>query len=256
MTLRRHGLAALAAVLGTALAASGAQADLPSIYVRYKAEDCTFRVTNDSGTVVTTIAPGTYQVVITTPDPFGVFDLSGRTDLMACKGFVNFRLTGPGINLTTTLEYGDSTFEAYPETFRPGGTYTVQDDVNVAGTRKTITVSTTGSAPAVQGPETGSTAKKPAQLRGTLDASVTAAGKLSLTRNGKTVTSLKAGRYTFSVHDQSRKRGFSIRVVNGKSQPITNGAFFGWRDLTLELTPGRWSFFTPGGAATAFSVVS
>ena len=30
-----------------------------------------------------------YQVVITTPDPYGVFGDSGTNDLAACKGFVS-----------------------------------------------------------------------------------------------------------------------------------------------------------------------
>src|SRR5204862_1152331 len=106
MPLRR--LLASAAALGAVAAAPSAQAAFPSLYVNYKTEDCTFRLTNDSGAGVTTIAPGTYQVVIMTSDPFGVFGDSGRDDLTACKGFVQFRLTGPGVSVYTTLDYGDS----------------------------------------------------------------------------------------------------------------------------------------------------
>src|SRR3954452_9253802 len=107
MPLRR--LLASAAALGAVAAAPSAQAGFPSLYVNYKTEDCTFRVTNDSGSAVTTIAPGSYQVVISTPDPFGAF---GQTDgLAACKGFVQFRLSGPGVSLSTTLDYGDEASE-------------------------------------------------------------------------------------------------------------------------------------------------
>src|SRR5262249_25997893 len=149
-TLLAFALAAVAVA-----AAPGAQAAFPSLYVNYKTEDCTFRVTNDSGAAVSTMAPGTYQVVITTPDPYGVF---GQTDgLAACKGFVQFRLNGPGVSVYTTLDYGDGTSEMYPATFEPGAAYTIQDDNNIAGTRRTISVSTTGSAAPAPTPGKGTT---------------------------------------------------------------------------------------------------
>src|SRR5439155_7649903 len=120
---------ALVAIAATLAAAPGAQAAFPSLYVDYKTEDCTIRFTNDAGANVTTVAPGTYQIVITTSDPFGVF---GQTEgLRACRGFVQFRLTGPGVSVYTTLDYGDGASEIYPATFQPGATYTLQDDNNI-----------------------------------------------------------------------------------------------------------------------------
>jgi hypothetical protein len=47
-------------------------------------------------------------------------------------------------------------------------------------------------------------------------------GTLSLRRNGKAVTSLKAGRYTVSVDDQSTRRDFRIRTPHGKVHAITS----------------------------------
>jgi len=220
----RSALAAIAVALA---AAPGAQAVFPSLYVTYKTDDCTIRFTNDAGANVTTIAPGTYQIVIATSDPYGVF---GETDgLRACKGFVQFRLSGPGVPVYTTLDYGDGTSEIYPATFQPGATYALQDDNNIAGTR---------------------------DFRGTLHGIVAHNGRLSLRRNGKAVTSLKSGRYTFSVDDQSTKQGFRLEVVKGKAQTITSARYVGWQQVTLSLSPGRWSYFTPGGAKTAFVVVA
>src|SRR5690348_10346438 len=133
--LRLHvatrAVCALAVTLTLLVGAGGARADLPTLYVGYTSDDCTFKVTSDAGAAVTTIAPGTYQVAISTPDPFGLFGNSGSTSQAACRGFVQFRLTGPGVSLFTTLENGDSAFELYSETFRAGGTYTLQDDGNV-----------------------------------------------------------------------------------------------------------------------------
>jgi hypothetical protein len=243
----------LALALCAVATAPSAQAAFPSLYVNYKTEDCTFRVTNDSGAAVSTIAPGTYQVVITTPDPYGVF---GQTDgLAACKGFIQFRLDGPGVSVFTTLDYGDGTSEMYPATFQPGATYTIQDDNNIPGTHRTISVSTSGSATPAPTPGKGSSTGASDALA-TLHGVVAANGKLSLRRNGKAVTSLKAGSYTFSVDDRSRKLGSRVQVLNGKPQTITSAGYIGWQEVTLRLAPGRWAFFAPGGQRTVFLVVA
>jgi hypothetical protein len=250
-SFQRAWLVPLLASLVALFAAPGAQAAFPSLYVSYKTEDCTFRLTNDAGSNVTTVAPGTYQIVITTPDPYGVF---GQTEgLAACKGFIQFRLSGPGVNVYTTLDYGDGTSEIYPATFQPGATYALQDDNNIAGTRRSITVSTSGSAtpaPSPKGTAAGS------DVLGTLHGIVARNGKLNLRRNGKTVKSLKAGRYTFSVDDQSTKLGFRVQVLNGKPQTITSAGYTGWQETTLTLAPGRWSFFATPGTRTVFLVVA
>jgi hypothetical protein len=248
---QRARLVPLLASLAALFAAPSAQAAFPSLYVNYKTEDCTFRLTNDAGSTVTTIAPGTYQIVITTPDPYGVF---GQTEgLAACKGFIQFHLDGPGVSLSTTLDYGDGTSEIYPATFQPGATYTMQDDNNIAGTRRSITVSTSGSATPAPSPSKGAGAS---DSIATLHGIVTRNGKLSLRRNGRAVTSLKAGRYTFSVDDQSRKLGSRVQVLNGKVQAITSAGYVGWQEVTLTLVPGRWAFFAQGGPRTVFLVVA
>src|SRR5262249_31967117 len=79
---------------------------LPTLYVAYTMH-CTFAITDDSGRRVASIPPGTYQVLVTTPMVFADVDLSGIFDMTACKGFVQFQLTGPGVNLQTTLQDGD-----------------------------------------------------------------------------------------------------------------------------------------------------
>ena len=89
--------------------------------------------------------------------------------------------------------------------------------------------------------------KTGSNLRGTLHGVVTRNGKLSLRRNGKAVTSLKAGRYTVSVDDQSTRRDFRIRTPQGKVQTITSAGYVGWQEVTVTLGVGRWSFFALGG---------
>jgi hypothetical protein len=81
-------------------------------------------------------------------------------------------------------------------------------------------------------------------------------GKLSLSRNGKTVSFLKSGRWTFSVDDESAKAGFSVQVLHGKTTTVTGGTYTGSHDVTLQLKPGRWFFFSPGGKKSVFFVTS
>lgn len=248
----RAVVSALLAALGGSILAATAQAGFPSLYVTYVTESCTFKLTNDSGAAVASVPPGTYQFVITTSDPYGVFDQSGRHDLYACKGFVQFRLSGPGVSVATTLDYGDASSELYSATLQAGATYTLQDDNNIAGTRRSISVATSGSSVLTPSTSVSSGATAVLSLRG----NVSRSGKLSLRRNGKVVTSLKAGRYAFSVDDQSTTSGFRIQATNGNAVTITTAGYIGWQEATLTLHAGRWSFFTPGGAKTVFLVVA
>ena len=234
-------LIAIAAVAAAAFGAGVARAGLPSLYVNYKTETCTFSLTNDAGKSVHTILPGAYQVVIATSGTFGDYYVSDVTGLRACKGFVGFRLTGPGVNITTTLDNGDSSGEIDPATFKAGGTYTVQDDHNVAGTKRSFTVGTSGSVGEA--------------LPGLLVATVSSQGKLKLTHNDKPVGSLKQGKWTFSVRDDSKTRGFTIQQLGKSPVTVTAGSFFGFREVTIRLQPGEWTFYSPGHAKTSFRVV-
>jgi hypothetical protein len=234
-------------------AASGAGAAQPSLYATYS-PSCTFTWTGDNGAAVTSLPPGAYDVVITTPFAFG--------DGMASCLYVQFDLSGPGVDLTTDLGQGDAEIEQYTINLQPGATYTVQDDGRTAQTRRTFTVASSGTGSSQpSGKVTGSPSVDLAgsavlPFRGALDAIVYKTGRLSLTRNGKKVTSLKTGRWTFSVDDESPTSGFSVQVLKGKAKAVTSKAYVGNQDVTLTLKPGRWVFFSPGGAETTFFVVS
>jgi hypothetical protein len=256
-------LAATAVLPPAAHAGSGAVQ--PTIYVEYTM-NCTFSISDDNGRRVTSIPPGTYQVLVTTPMVFADVDLSGISDMTACKSFVQFQLMGPGVSLSTTLQDGDEDKEMLKATFQPSATYTAQD-LNQAGvTRTTFSTQASGSAVAPTGPASSVSGKGSSQaslvgsaanpFRGALDAIVYKSGKLSLSRNGKTVSSLKTGRYTFSVDDESKTSGFTVKSLRGKAVNVTTAAFVGSHDVTLTLAQGRWYFYWGSGKKTAFFVVS
>lgn len=266
----RRGTTLAAALAATAVLvpAAGARpaAVLPTLYVDYTM-NCTFSISDDSGKKVTSIVPGTYQVLVTTPMVFADVDLSGIFDMTACKSYVQFQLSGPGVSLSTTLQDGDEDKEILKATFQPGATYTASDLNQAAVTRTTFSTQAAGSAAAPSGPTSSSTSAKGTPstditgseanpFRGALDAIVYKSGKLTLTRNGKAVTSLKAGRYTFSVDDESKTGGFTVKSLRGKAVGVTSAVFVGSHDVTLTLGQGRWFFYWGTGKKTAFFVVS
>ena len=83
----------LAAAASLALA-GGVHAAQPSLYATYS-PNCTFTWTGDNSASVTSVPPGTYDVVITTPFAFG----NGNASCL----YVQFHLTGPGLDLGTDL---------------------------------------------------------------------------------------------------------------------------------------------------------
>jgi hypothetical protein len=268
VVIRRAAASAalLAACAVCAAPAASSPAALPTLYVAYTM-NCTFSITDDNGRPVTVIPPGTYQISIRTPVSFAEVDLSGIFDMTACKGFVQFKLTGPGVSAFDNLGDGDNAFALLTETFQPGATYVAQDLNQPSVARLTFTTATSGSAGSPATPTSSSTSTKgstqqplvgsaASPFRGALDAIVFKTGKLSLSRNGKTVSFLKSGRWTFSVDDESTKAGFSVQVLHGKTTAVTGAAYTGSHDVTLQLKPGRWFFFTPGGKKSVFFVTS
>jgi hypothetical protein len=257
---------------GVALGRARVESVLPTVYVQY-GMNCTFAIIDDAGKTVTAIAPGAYQVVVTTPIPFAAEDPSPN-DFTACKGSVLFQLTGPGVSLSTTLDDGDGAFYQFTATFKAGSTYTAQDNNQPSVARGTFSTTATGSpsTPALPAGSGGTGTSKPTvshdiagsavvpvPFRGNLAATIDTAGKLALKSKGKVVGTLKAGLYTFAVVDKSATSGFTIqklaRGVKTSAITLTGVGYKGTHVKTIELKAGQWTFFTPGGKKTYFIVV-
>jgi hypothetical protein len=251
-----------AAVLVAAGSSATKDAGLPTLYVAYTM-NCTFSITNDAGNAITQIPPGTYQVQITTPVVFADVDLTDSVGTMtACQSFVQFQITGPGVNLATTLQSGDEDYGLIDATFLPGSTYTAVDNNQPSVARLVFTTASSGSPVIPTNPASGggtgqgtsqsdlvgsksssTTTKTPVVSRGTLLATVSAAGKLSLTFGGKPVSTLKSGRYTISVTDRSKKNGFIVQESGNTPDTVSTGAFTGKRSVTVSLVKGQWFFY-------------
>jgi hypothetical protein len=257
---KRH-VASFAAAFAVAavMVAGGApatNAQLPTIYVMY-AMNCTFQIVNDQGQQITSIAPGTYQVDVRTPLAFGTVPLAnmGVTDMTACKGFPQFQLTGPGVNLFTTMTAGCEADKTYPETFAPSATYVATDQNQPTVARGTFTTlasgtpqtSTTPGTPWAGGTQSSQDLVGSGAILGTMQGTLATNGALKLTLSGKAVSKVPMGRYTFAVVDKSPKTGFVIIGPKGTlPTDVTGSRFVGKKTKTLKLTPGRWTYYSSG----------
>ena len=194
-----------------------------------------------------------------------------------CVDLPFFILKGPGESITDNLASGAST-NSYDATFQPNSTYTWIDDQNpkvvytfttssgasssgstasgssTSGGTVSGSVQATGSAGGSSNVHsTANVRKAAASTRGTLVGTVTPAGRLMLTLDGKGVKKLTAGRYRVSVVDRSSTRGF-VLVHGSHDVTVTAGRFIGTPALTVSLTSGRWSLLTGAGAKPSLGI--
>ena len=220
------------------------------------------RTPNAPGTV---IPPGTYEVIVNNdvPDTRDVFHM--------------FHLSGPGVNLMTDLLAGDNKTELYSETLQPSSTYTFQDDRQPGprtrrvqhvrrrleqqlGLERRLVRSGGASGSSSTGKSSNSgivgSSIKPPAFRGALDGTVSSAGKLTLTRNGKGVSNLKSGRYKITVDDRTSKSGFTVQEIRKQPVTLTGVAFVGKHTVTVDLKAGQWMFYSPSGKKNYFVVIT
>ena len=259
MSRRVSRIAVIVAALVPLLSADVTATDAPGLYVTFRAgpQRITAMLANGAplGTTSgapTVIAPGLYNLFM--------------DDSAGIEG-PQFDLRGPGVEFVENMFYGENPSAAFTATFEPSATYTWRNDEqpNVVftfvtsasgGTTGSGGGGTSGGGSSVGKPSTDIVGSAIVPFRGSLDAIVYKSGKLTLTLNGKQVTFLKTGRYTFSVDDESKLHGFSVQVLKGKAQTITSKAYVGTHDVTITLKPGRWFYFTPAGKQTTFFVTS
>jgi hypothetical protein len=261
-------MVAAAAVLVSAGSASSPSttAARPTLYFNY-AMNCTFTINDDAGNPVSTIPPGNYQVEVRTPLAFGTVSLSSfpAGDMTACKGMPQFQLSGPGINLSTTMTAGCQSDLTFPETFQPSATYTAVDNnqPTVAHVTLTTLASGTPTNPNVALGSSTSHGESSSSLigsgltpfRGTLSATLAANGTPTLTIKGRTITTLKAGRYTFAVTDHDPNGSFAILGPRMKVKTtLTPVQFVGKRSATVTLQAGRWMYLDGPGQVHYFVV--
>jgi hypothetical protein len=236
---------------------------LPTLYVNYT-NQCTFTVVNDAGQPVTSIAPGQYELDVSTPIMFRLLAPGGPSanpnDFTGCKGWVQFQMTGPGVSVFTTLDSGCSSDNVVGTwTLQPNSTYTLEDLNQPAVTKMTISTLAGGTPQLPTKSPYDTTSGKgtlstdligsSAPVRGTLQGKLAANGKLTLTLKGKPVSKLHSGRYTFAISDQDKNRGVSLQanVKNVGTTQLSGQAFVGTKKTTVLLSAGHWTVSAAGG---------
>ena len=225
---------------GARVVAGAAPADAQPDLVEHPLGDDAERIGRQRLEAQAQISPGSYQVIVNNDIP----DISD-TDHM-------FHFSGPGVILLTDMGAGDNKTEAYTETLVPNATYVFQDDRQPGDRpdshrhvshclghrldrfdRGRLDLGTAGRAPTrarrrrrtrASSPGTSS----PAAFRGSLTGVVSSGGKVLLTKNGKPVTQLEAGRYKISVTDKappeaSRSRRSAPRRTRSRARASSAG---------------------------------
>jgi plastocyanin len=67
--------------------------------------------------------------------------------------------------------------------------------------------------------------------------------KITLTNNGKSVKTLKAGTYTFVIQDDSSIHNYELDGPNGKSWTFTSVGFKGTKAITVKLAKGNYKAY-------------
>jgi len=177
-----------------------------------------------------------------------------------CASIPQYILKGPGIYLSDNLDGGETQFLEHPAVhLQPSSTYTWTNDANpsVVHTFQTSAI-VVGSPPDAASKDGLSSSKHTTVSssdivgsnlylpRGTITGAVSSGGKLTFAVNGKVVTTLKKGAYTFKVIDQSKNGGFLLRKVKGKRVTTVSGAKFVGRKTMggVKLSIGNWYFMT------------
>jgi hypothetical protein len=248
------------------VSATGARSASSTLDITYTSAK-SLQVKLSDGTVAgsgTLVPAGTYMVLVyddpgTDPNPKLTINGPG----VAVSSDLNS--TGMGIDQPATLG---------PYTFQTSSSYTVEDTTIGAsslitftttatsgtsgGTTSTVPSGSTGSGQTTTTTATTTTtpASKKVKPLGTLKGSVSASGKPTLTFGGKTLKSLKAGLYSVSVADHSKKAGLILGQSSKHAITLSGAAAVGTSVRTVTLSAGK-SFFeaSTSGPKTYFSVI-
>ena len=230
---------------------------------------------NLAGTLEAVLGNGTRIRSTTAPGiviPPGPYLISVNSDVPDSRDIFHlFHLYGPGVNISSDLLPCENPRPLYAVTLLPSSTYTYEDSRNPQLVPVVFSTSAGGSSADTAGnvvnPATGkaqgtisntsvlgSSGKAP--FRGTLLGTVSPAGTLTLSHNGKAVSSLKSGRYRIAVTDKTPNGGFTIAKVNTHALLVTEAKFVGSHSVMLDLKPGRWMFYSSAGAKHQFAVIA
>ena len=75
---------------------------------------------------------------------------------------------------------------------------------------------------------------------------------ITLTKAGKKVTNLTAGKYTFVINDKSSIHSYGLDGPNGFAKDFTSVSFKGTKTFTVTLKKGKYKFYCQPHESTMF----
>ena len=75
---------------------------------------------------------------------------------------------------------------------------------------------------------------------------------ITLKANSTAVKTLKAGTYTFVIHDKSAIHGWSLDGPHGFAKDIAKVPAIGTKTVTLKLKAGKYKFYCPNHESVMF----
>ena len=216
-------------------------------------------------------------VTVTLPDGSPVGTTSGAPTLIpagyytifeygpgGCAQLPFFSITGHSTKIFSDMTGGEIDTQEIPVYFPPNSTFTWRVDnaqavVNhmfstSSDIQGTLTVPKSGTTGKGAGAATSSDIVGSSAIRGTVNVSITSAGKVAVTLGSKPVVRLAAGRYVFRVSDLSTRIGLTLEPPKGKVIKLTDAAFRGTNASTVNLTAGRWSAVMGGAKKLSFTI--
>ena len=265
------GSAALVlALLGVLAGSNGAVSS--TLYGNFDADGNISLRFADGTPIGTTSLPGTLV-------PAGTYTIIVNNNSLDDLGSPHqFRLTGPGVTLnstdiqvTFTATFQASSTYVYSDVFVPSerrffgtaGSGATLTNAN-QGTTATTTSSPTKTTTTSTGKATTTTSESAigtkidlGPILGTVRATVSKGGGISLLTSGKPFGKLISGRYKFIVSDESTKAGFVLQELDHNAKTITAVPFVGKHTVIVTLQVGRW-FYYPSitGTKRYFTVVA
>jgi hypothetical protein len=246
---RRFAVAALVALLAISVATGQARADATTINVFYNTGGNSLTVKLSTGQTIApgggSVPAGSYQVL--------VYDQNDNMN-------PQFVMSGPGVSINSNLNTTGMGLDI-PETFGPytfsqGASYTVSDSNVGSSSALSFSISaagsgssgggsgssgggstsgggggTTSSGGGTSGGSGGGTTGTTVKMLGTLTASLSASGKTGLKLSGRTVKSLKPGRYTFKIPAKTtlilgKTGGGTSKLKGSKTMTLSKGEYF------------------------------
>jgi plastocyanin len=205
------------------------------------------------GTVVSSIAAGTYGIHVNDSADNHNFHLEG-TGVSMATGVENIEVADWTVDFTDGYyTYHCDRHPSLTATFAVGNAPAIPAPAPppppvVIPVPPVVSAPTT---PAIALPPVAKSSVK--RLAGTLKVTLNAKDVLVVLKNGKPVRKLATGTYNVVVSDKSNKRDVTLRRIGGTTTLLTTRAFKGTKKISIDLVGGQWKIYSAAREQAVFA---